>query len=71
MFFLISLGFPTDQGHNIIYDVLNAGATLAYDPVHRQLAGSYVDGNLVSDRHPFAVQEFMKTYYAELLKKGY
>jgi putative intracellular protease/amidase len=57
-------------GHNIIYDVLNAGATLAYDPVHRQLAGSYVDGNLVSGRHPFAVQEFMETYYAELLKKG-
>ena len=57
-------------GHNIIYDVLNTGAKLAYDPVNKQLAGSHVDGNLVSGRHPFAVQEFMETYYAELLKKG-
>ena len=57
-------------GHNIIYDVLNTGAKLAYDPVHRQLAGVHVDGNLVSGRHPFAVQEFIEAYYAELVKKG-
>lgn len=57
-------------GHNIIYDVLNAGATLAYDTTYRQLAGSWVDGNLVTGRHPFAVQEFMQTYYDELVKKG-
>lgn len=57
-------------GHNIIYDVLNAGARLAYDTTYRQLAGSWVDGNLVTGRHPFAVQEFMQTYYDELVKKG-
>lgn len=56
-------------GHNIIYDVLNAGATLAYDPINRQLAASHVDGNLVSGRHPFAVSSFIETYYDVLKSK--
>jgi len=54
-------------GHNIIYDVLNAGAKLAYDSTNRQLAASHVDGNLVSGRHPFAVSSFIEQYY-EVLK---
>lgn len=56
-------------GHNILYDVLNAGGILDFSGPHNQLAAVCIDGNLVSGRHPFVVQDFMDVYLTQLLKK--
>ena len=49
-------------GHNVMYDVINAGAKLDYSGPHKKLAAVCIDGNLVTGRHPFVVQEFMDRY---------
>jgi putative intracellular protease/amidase len=53
-------------GHNVMHDVKNAGATLVFDPVRKMLVDTCVDGNLVTGRHPYAIQGFMDTFLAEL-----
>src|SRR5262249_17840417 len=50
--------------HNIICDVVNAGGTPVFDG-HR-LKDTYVDGNLVTGRHPGVVDEFMNRFLAAL-----
>jgi putative intracellular protease/amidase len=58
-------------GHNILYDVLNTGAKLVYDKQGKKLVATCVDGNLVTARHPFVVEEFMDTYLLQLkIKEG-
>jgi len=56
-------------GHNILYDVLNAGGVLDFGGQFDQLAAVTVDRNLVTGRHPYTVQEFMEAYMNELEKK--
>ena len=52
--------------HNIMGDVENAGGTLVfYDD---QLIDTYVDGNLITGRHPGVVEAFMKTFLEEIEK---
>ena len=52
--------------HNIMGDVENAGGTLVfYDD---QLIDTYVDGNLITGRHPGVVEAFMKTILEEIEK---
>jgi len=52
--------------HNIMGDVENAGGTLVfYDD---QLIDTYVDGNLITGRHPGVVEVFMKTFVEEIEK---
>jgi len=52
--------------HNIMGDVENAGGTLVfYDD---QLIDTYVDGNLITGRHPGVVEVFMKTFLEEIEK---
>ena len=52
--------------HNIMGDVENAGGTLVfYDD---QLIDTYVDGNLITGRHPGVVEAFMKTLLEEIEK---
>jgi protease I len=53
--------------HNIISDVVNAGGIPVYDG--KRLADTWVDGNLVTGRHPGVVDEFMKTF-AEALARS-
>jgi protease I len=52
--------------HNIICDVKNAGGIPVFDG-HR-LQDTYVDGNLITGRHPGVVEEFMSRFVAELDK---
>ncbi len=54
--------------HNIMGDVENAGATLVYNG--DQLIDTYVDGNLISGRHPGVIEEFMPVFLAELEKSA-
>ena len=52
--------------HNIMGDVENAGGTLVfYDD---QLIDTYVDGNLITGRHPGVVEVFMNTFLEEIEK---
>jgi len=52
--------------HNIMGDVENAGGTLVfYDD---QLIDTYVDGNLITGRHPEVVEAFMQTFLEEIEK---
>lgn len=50
--------------HNIISDVQNAGGIPVFDG--EQLADTYVDGNLVTGRHPGVVDAFMHHFVEEL-----
>jgi putative intracellular protease/amidase len=52
--------------HNIMGDVQNANGTLIFDG--NQLIDTYVDGNLITGRHPGVVEEFMQTFLEELEK---
>lgn len=54
--------------HNIMCDVQNAGATLVYDG--ERLINSYVDGGLITARHPGVVEEFLQMFLAELEKSA-
>jgi putative intracellular protease/amidase len=53
--------------HNIMGDVENAGGILVFNG--DQLIDTYVDGNLISGRHPGVVEEFMPLFLAEIEKK--
>jgi protease I len=52
--------------HNIMGDVQNANGTLVFDS--DQLIDTYVDGNLITGRHPGVVEAFMQIFLAELEK---
>ena len=59
-------GHKVTCAHNIMGDVENAGGTLVfYDD---QLIDTYVDGNLITGRHPGVVEVFMKTFLEEIEK---
>ena len=59
-------GCKVTCAHNIMGDVENAGGTLVfYDD---QLIDTYVDGNLITGRHPGVVEVFMKTFLEEIEK---
>lgn len=53
--------------HNILCDVENAGATIIYE--NGETAATYIDGNLITGRHPGVVEEFMQVFLEELDKK--
>ncbi len=50
--------------HNIICDVENAGGIIIYEG--QETAATYVDGSLISGRHPGVVEEFMQLFLAEM-----
>ena len=52
--------------HNIMGDVQNAKGTLVF--AGEQLIDTYVDGNLITGKHPGVVEEFMQIFLAELQK---
>lgn len=56
--------------HNIMCDVENAGGILVYsnDP-SVGLVDTFIDGNLITGRHPGVVEEFMQVYLQELNKQ--
>lgn len=53
-------------GHNVMYDVRNAGASLVFDAHRGTLADTHVDGNLVTARHPYVIAAFMNVFLDEL-----
>ncbi len=53
--------------HNIICDVENAGGVVVYEG--NETATTYVDGNLISGRHPGFLDEFMQIFL-EAVEKG-
>ncbi|MDY7024627.1 MAG: thiamine biosynthesis protein ThiJ, partial [Cyanobacteriota bacterium] len=53
--------------HNILCDVENAGGTIMYE--NGETATTYIDGSLISGRHPGVVEEFMQVFLEELDKK--
>lgn len=53
--------------HNIMHDVQNAGGILVYDDKRKTLVSTHVDGNLVTGRHPYVVEEFMDVFYDRLI----
>jgi putative intracellular protease/amidase len=53
--------------HNILCDVLNAGGEPVFDGT--RLKDVCVHGNLITGRHPGVIEEFMKTFVAELDKR--
>ena len=55
--------------HNILCDVENAGGIVVYDQ-NGETAATYIDGGLVSGRHPGVVEEFMEVFLAELNQKS-
>ena len=52
--------------HNIIADVENAGAIAIYES--GETIATYVDGNLISARHPGVVEEFMTVFLSQIEK---
>jgi len=52
--------------HNIMCDVINAGGEVVYGD--NQLKDVFVDGGLISGRHPGVVDEFLETFFNELTK---
>ena len=52
--------------HNIICDVENAGGIIIYEG--EETAATYIDGSLISGRHPGVVEEFMQVFLAEVNK---
>ncbi len=53
--------------HNIICDVENAGGIVIYE--NGQTVDSYIDGNLITGKHPGVVDSFMQIFLDELNKK--
>ncbi|ACB49625.1 hypothetical protein cce_0274 [Crocosphaera subtropica ATCC 51142] len=53
--------------HNIIDDVKNSGAEVIYQNSGGTV-NTYVDGDLITAKHPGVVEEFMKVYLRELEK---
>ena len=54
--------------HNIMGDVENAGGTLIFDG--DQLIDTWVDGSLITGKHPGVVEAFMPIFLAELQKSA-
>ena len=54
--------------HNIMGDVQNAGGTLVFDG--DQLIDTWVDGSLITGKHPGVVEAFMPIFLAELQKSA-
>lgn len=54
--------------HNILCDVENAGGKIVYED--GETVATYIDGGLISGRHPGVVEEFMQIFLAELDKKN-
>ncbi|MGF1492654.1 MAG: DJ-1/PfpI family protein [Microcoleaceae cyanobacterium] len=54
--------------HNIICDVENAGGEIIYEG--GETAATYVDGSLVTGRHPGVVEEFMQVFLKEMEAKS-
>lgn len=54
--------------HNIMGDVENAGGTLIFDG--DQLIDNWVDGGLITGKHPGVIEEFMPIFLAELKKSA-
>ncbi|NES82697.1 MAG: thiamine biosynthesis protein ThiJ [Moorea sp. SIO2B7] len=52
--------------HNILCDVENAGGTVIYEG--DETAVTYIDGGLISGRHPGVVEEFLQVFLEELNK---
>ena len=50
--------------HNIICDVENAGGIIIYEG--EETAATYVDGSLITGKHPGVVEEFMQVFLQEL-----
>lgn len=50
--------------HNIIADVENAGGVIVYE--QEETAAIWVDGDLISARHPGVVEEFMQVFLEEI-----
>lgn len=50
--------------HNIVCDVENAGGTVVYE--NGETAGIYIDGNLISGKHPGVVDEFVRIFLERL-----
>jgi putative intracellular protease/amidase len=53
--------------HNIICDVENAGGTVVYE--NGETVASYIDGNLITGKHPGVVEEFMTIFLDNIEKK--
>lgn len=53
--------------HNILCDVENAGGTIMYE--NGETVATYIDGSLITGRHPGVVEEFMQVFLEELDKK--
>jgi putative intracellular protease/amidase len=53
--------------HNIICDVENAGGTVVYE--NGETVASYIDGNLITGKHPGVVEEFMAIFLDNIEKK--
>lgn len=54
--------------HNIICDVENAGGIVIYEG--EETAATYIDGNLITGKHPGVVEEFMQLFLTEIEKKA-
>ncbi|NET07655.1 MAG: thiamine biosynthesis protein ThiJ [Symploca sp. SIO2B6] len=50
--------------HNIICDVENAGAKIIYEG--DETTATYIDGSLITGRHPGVVEEFMQVFLVEM-----
>jgi len=54
--------------HNIVCDVENAGGIVMYED--GQTVDSYLDGSLITGKHPGVVDSFMQIFLEELNKKA-
>ena len=54
--------------HNIIGDVLNAGGEVIFDD--DQAADTWVDGGLVTGRHPGVVDQFLRVFLAAMDRRS-
>ncbi|PSJ46781.1 thiamine biosynthesis protein ThiJ [Zobellella endophytica] len=59
-------GKKVTAAHNILADVRNAGGIIQI--VDNQAVDTFVDGHLISGKHPEVVDEFMQVYLSEIEK---
>lgn len=55
--------------HNILGDVVNAGGEIVFDEDRRGV-DTFVDGSLITGRHPGVVDQFMARFLAELVRRS-
>lgn len=53
--------------HNLIYDVQNAGGIVMFDDDGTKT--TYIDGGLITGKHPDSVDEFMSVFLEEIQKQ--